>query len=152
MKIEGNPIFSFNSYTVWEITIVEIRECDNLFSSKLSSDEYAFLKSFQFGIAGWFWVRNIVDSIRHPRRYVSTCTKRLRCGPGTATADGCHTRLYVSTTADPPREGRGSAVAPLQLKMEFYPFNLKWFKPSLHLGTITEQYTWNECRTYKIYV
>ena len=40
---------------------------------------------------------------------------------GTATADDCHPRLYVSTTADPPRERRGSAVARLQQKMEFYP-------------------------------
>ena len=53
---------------------------------------------------------------------------------------------------DPPRERRGSAVARLQQKMEFYPYSFKWFKPCLHLSTITEQYTWNECLTYKIYV
>ena len=84
--------------------------------------------------------------------YVSTCAERLRGGLGTATADGCRLRLYVSTTADSPRERRGSAVARLQQKMEFYPFSFKWFKPRLHLSTITEQYTWNECLTYKIYV
>ena len=36
--------------------------------------------------------------------YVSTCTERMRSGPGTATADGCRQRLYVSTTAYPLQE------------------------------------------------
>ena len=84
--------------------------------------------------------------------YVSTCAERLRDGLGTATADGCRPRLYVSTTADSPRERRGSAVTRLQQKIEFYPFSFKWFKPCLNLSTITEQYKWNECLTYKIYV
>ena len=54
---------------------------------------------------------------------------------GTATADllmaaarGCD----VSTTADPPRERRGFALARFQQKMEFYTFNFKWFNPCLH--------------------
>ena len=38
-------------------------------------------------------------------RYVSTCAERLRGGPGTATADGCRPRLYVSTMADPACTG-----------------------------------------------
>ena len=79
---------------------------------------------------------------------------RNGCGAdsGTATDNGCRPRLYVSTTADSLRECRGSAVASLQQKMEFYPFNFKWFRPCLHLSKITEQYTWNECLTYKNYV
>ena len=96
----------------------------------------------------------------NPQGYVSTCAERLRGGLGTATADGCHPLLYVSTemshytslVSTIRRERRGSAVARLQQKMEFYPFSFKWFKPCLRLSTITEQYAWNECLTYKIYV
>ena len=61
-----------------------------------------------------------------PLGYVSTCAERLRGGPGTATADGCRPRLYFSTTADPLWERRGSAVARLQQKAEFYPFKLRF--------------------------
>ena len=43
--------------------------------------------------------------------YISTCAEWLRGGPGTATAGGCRPRLYVSTTSDPQRDCRGSAVA-----------------------------------------
>ena len=69
--------------------------------------------------------------------------ERLRGGPGTATVDGCRPRLYVSITADPPRECRGSAVARLIQKMELCPFSFKCFTPCFHLSTTTVQYTWN---------
>ena len=44
-------------------------------------------------------------------RYVSTCAERFWGGPRTAISDGCRPQLYVSTTVDPPRDRRGSAVA-----------------------------------------
>ena len=50
----------------------------------------------------------------------------------------------------------GSSAEALQIhrgssstKMEFYPFSFKWFKPCLHLSTITEQYT---CTIYMKWV
>ena len=58
----------------------------------------------------------------HPRPdqgYVSTCTERLRDGLGTATADGCRPRLFVSTRilrgsiADPPWLNRKRNFTPL---------------------------------------